>query len=60
MEQACYAADKQIETLQQVDSQNYPVGEMLRFASFFYNMEAIARDLVKMGDRAKHDYFGDV
>ena len=53
LEQACYAADKQIELLQKVESNHYPVGEMLRFASFFYNMEAVARDLIKMSDRFK-------
>ncbi len=51
LEQACYAADKQIESLQNVESHNYPIGEMLRFASFFYNMASIARDLLRMGDR---------
>ncbi|MBO3457855.1 FUSC family protein [Aetokthonos hydrillicola Thurmond2011] len=50
LEQACYVADKQIESLQQVENNHYPLGEMLRFASFFYNMEAIARDLLKMSD----------
>lgn len=51
LEQACHTVNQQMEFLQQVEGNHYPLGEMLRFASFFYNMEAIAKDLVKMSDR---------
>lgn len=53
LDRTLYEANERLEHLQKVASRShsYPVAELLRFASFFYSMEEIARKLKKMGER---------
>lgn len=50
LDQALHAATQQVEQLQKIAGHNYSVEETLRFASFFYSMEAIAIKLKSLSD----------
>ncbi len=54
MEVALTNATQQLNRLEEIKQQDYPMDEILRFFTFFYTMEEVGRKLQKMAATLIH------